>query len=58
MAHKFVIKKTSNDEYRAYFNYNNEKMFWTEGYSSKQGATDAIASIKENGPGAPIVDES
>lgn len=58
MAHKFVIKKTSNGEYRAYFNYNSEKMFWTEGYSSKSGAKDAIESIKKNGPDAPIEDES
>ncbi len=57
MAHKFVIKKTSNGEYRAYFNYNNEKMFWTEGYSSRSGAVDAIESLKKNGPGAPIEDE-
>ena len=58
MAHKFVIKKTSNGEYRAYFNYNSEKMFWTEGYSSRSGAVDAIESLKKNGPGAPIEDES
>ena len=57
MAHKFVIKKTSNGEYRAYFNYNSEKMFWTEGYSSRSGAVDAIESLKKNGPGAPIEDE-
>lgn len=58
MAHKFVIKKTSNGEFRAYFNYNSEKMFWTEGYSSKGGARDAIESIKKNGPGAPVEDET
>ena len=58
MAHKFVIKKTSNGEYRAYFNYNSEKMFWTEGYSSRSGAVDAIESLKKNGPGAPIEDEA
>ena len=27
MAHKFVIKKTSNGEYRAYFNFNNFLLF-------------------------------
>ena len=58
MAHKFVIKKTSNGEFRAYFNYNSEKMFWTEGYSSRSGAVDAIESLKKNGPGAPIEDEA
>ena len=58
MAHKFVIKKTSGGEYRAYFNYNSEKIFWTEGYSSKSGAQNAVDSIKKNGPGAEVVDES
>ena len=59
MAHKFVIRKSAaNGEYRAYFQYNNEKIFWTEGYASKSGARDAIASIKKNGPDADIVDES
>jgi uncharacterized protein YegP (UPF0339 family) len=28
-------------------------MFWTEGYSSKASAVNAIESIKKNGPGAP-----
>ncbi|WP_410805268.1 YegP family protein [Paraburkholderia sp. SIMBA_053] len=27
-------------------------MFWTEGYSSKASAVNAIESIKKNGPGA------
>ena len=58
MAHKFVIKKSSNGEFRAYFNYNSTKIFWTEGYSSKSGARDAFESIMKNGPGAPIEDES
>jgi uncharacterized protein YegP (UPF0339 family) len=56
MAHKFVIKKTDGGEYRAYFMYNSEKIFWTETYSSKSSATDAINSIKKNGPDAPIED--
>ena len=43
MAHKFVIKKTDGGEYRAYFMYNSEKIFWTETYSSKSSATDAIS---------------
>ncbi len=58
MAHKFVITKSANGEYRAYFNYNKEKIFWTEGYSSKAGAQNAIDSIRKNGPGAEVVDES
>ena len=58
MAHKFVIRKSANGEYRAYFEYNSEKIFWTEGYSSKASAKNAIESIIKNGPGAEIVDNS
>ena len=58
MAHKFVIRRSANGEYRAYFEYNKEKVFWTEGYSSKSGAKNAIESIKKNGPGAPTDDET
>ena len=59
MAHKFVIRKSDKSgEYRAYFEYNSEKIFWTEGYSSKASAQNAIDSIKKNGPGAPVEDES
>jgi len=42
MAHKFVIRKSDKSgEYRAYFEYNSEKIFWTEGYSSKSAAQNA-----------------
>jgi uncharacterized protein YegP (UPF0339 family) len=59
MAHKFVIRKSdANGEYRAYFEYNGEKIFWTEGYSSKSSAQNAIDSIKGSGPGAPVDDQS
>lgn len=58
MAHKFVIRKTSGGEYRAYFEYNSEKIFWTEGYSSKSGAQNAIDSILKNGPKAAVEDET
>ena len=59
MAHKFVIRKSDKSgEYRAYFEYNSEKIFWTEGYSSKSGAQNAIESIKNNGPGAPVDDQT
>lgn len=58
MAHRFVIRQSAaNGEYRAYFEYNSEKIFWTEGYSSKASAQNAIDSIKKNGPGAEVVDE-
>ena len=59
MAHKFVIRKMGKSgEYRAYFEYNGEKIFWTEGYSSKAAAKNAIESVKKNGPGAPTDDEA
>ena len=58
MAHYFEIKKNKAGEYVAYFKYNSETMFWTEGYSSKASAVNAIESIKKNGPGAPTEDNS
>ena len=54
MAHYFEIKKNKVGEFVAYFKYNSEPIFWTEGYSSKAGAQNAIESIKKNGPGAPV----
>lgn len=58
MAHHFKIKRNKGGEYVAYFMYNSEVMFWTEGYSSKASAQNAIESIKKDGPGADTVDES
>jgi len=52
MAHKFVIEQNKAGEYVAKFKYNSEVIFWTEGYSSKAGAKNAIESIKKNGPEA------
>jgi len=52
MAHKFVIETNKAGEFVAKFKYNNELIFWTEGYSSKAGARNAIDSIKKNGPDA------
>ncbi|MBX9797596.1 DUF1508 domain-containing protein [Sphingomonas sp.] len=57
MAHKFVIKKNKAGEFVAQFKYNSELMFWTEGYSSKASAVNAIESIKKNGPAAPTEEE-
>jgi uncharacterized protein YegP (UPF0339 family) len=54
MAHKFVIEKNKAGEFVAKFKYNSEIIFWTEGYSSKAGAKNAIASILKNGPAAPV----
>jgi uncharacterized protein YegP (UPF0339 family) len=58
MAHHFKIKKNKAGEFVAYFMYNSEAIFWTEGYSSKASAKNAIDSIKKNGPGAETVDET
>ncbi|QGN55326.1 DUF1508 domain-containing protein [Novosphingobium sp. Gsoil 351] len=56
MAHRFEIRQNKKGEYVAYFCYNSETMFWTEGYSSKASAKNAIESIKKNGVGAETVD--
>lgn len=56
MAHKFVIEKNKLGEFVAKFKYNSEVIFWTEGYSSKAGAQNAIDSVLKNGPGAPVED--
>ena len=58
MAHRFEIRKNKAGEFVAYFLYNSEAIFWTEGYSSKAGAQNAIESVKKNGPGADTVDAS
>jgi uncharacterized protein len=57
MAHKFVVEKNRAGEFVAKFKYNAETIFWTEGYSSKAGAKNAIESILKNGPGAPVEDD-
>lgn len=57
MAHHFKIKTNKAGEFVAYFMYNSEAIFWTEGYKSKASAKNAIESIKKNGPGAETVDE-
>jgi uncharacterized protein len=54
MAHYFEIKQNKAGEYVAYFKYNSESIFWTEGYKTKASAKNAIASVLKNGPGAEI----
>ena len=54
MAHRFVIEQNKSGEYVAKFKYNAETIFWTEGYSSRAGAQNAIDSVLKNGPNAPI----
>jgi uncharacterized protein len=58
MAHKFEIKKNKAGEFVAYFKYNSEAIFWTEGYKTKASAINAIESVKKNGPAADTVDNS
>lgn len=58
MAHKFEIWKDKKGEFRVRFKYNSETMFTTEGYASKASAQNAIDSMKKNGPGAPVEDNS
>lgn len=58
MPHTFEITKDKKGEFRVAFKYNSEKIFWTEGYSSKASARNAIASIIKNGPNAAVVDSS
>ncbi|WAT19100.1 YegP family protein [Aurantiacibacter sp. MUD11] len=58
MAHHFQIYKDKAGEFRVRFKYNDEIMFSTEGYASKSSAKNAIESIKKNGPGADVVDDS
>lgn len=54
MAHRFTIEQNKAGEYIARFKHNSEVIFWTEGYSSKAAARNAIASILKNGPDAPV----
>jgi uncharacterized protein YegP (UPF0339 family) len=58
MSHRFEIRKNKGGEFVAYYCYNSESIFWTEGYSSKSGAINAIESIKKNGPDAPCEDKT
>jgi hypothetical protein len=58
VAHKFEIWKDKKGEFRVKFKYNSETMFSTEGYSSKASAMNAIESMKKNGPGAEVEDNS
>lgn len=58
MAYRFEIRQNKAGEYVAYFCYNAETIFWTEGYSSKASAKNAIASIKGKGPDAEVVDKT
>src|SRR3546814_17146511 len=55
MAHYFEIKKNKKGEFVAYFKYNSESIFWTEGYSSKASAKNAIERSEERRVGKECV---
>jgi uncharacterized protein len=56
--HKFEVYKDEGGKFRARFKYGNEIMFSTQGYASRRSATNAIESIRKNGPAAPIEDNA
>jgi len=58
LAHKFEIYKDKKGEFRVRFKYNSEIMLSSEGYSSKESAKNAIASVKKNAPDAEVEDNS
>ena len=55
MAHRFEVRQNKAGQFVAYFCYNNETIFWTEGYSTEQSAKNAIDAIVRNGPTAEKV---
>jgi uncharacterized protein len=59
MPSSFEIYKDKKEEFRVRFKApNGEKMFASEGYSSKVAAKNAIKSILKNGPAAMVVDNT
>ncbi len=59
MPYKFEIYKDKREEFRVRFRApNGEKMFATEGYSSKASAKAVIKSIIKNSPKAAIDDQT
>jgi len=59
MPYTFEIYKDKKEEFRVRFvAKNGEKMFSSEGYSSKVAAKNAIKSILKNGPEAEVIDNT
>lgn len=59
MPYMFELYKDRAGEFRVRFKApNGEKMFGSEGYSSKSAASNAIKSLLKNGPGAAVVDNT
>jgi uncharacterized protein YegP (UPF0339 family) len=58
MPYKFEVYKDKKDEFRVRFRApNGEKMFSSEGYSSKSSAMNAIKSIVKHG-GKAVIDDT
>jgi len=43
-----------NDGYRARFYYNQELIWWTEGYTRRAGAENAITAARQHAATAPL----
>lgn len=57
MAGKFELYTDKSGEYRFRLKAGNGEVIATsEGYSSKSGALDGIASVQRNAPGAEVVE--
>ena len=58
-GYRFEIVKSKDDQHFVRFVASNgETMVRTETYASKASANTAIASLKKNGPGAPVDDQA
>ena len=58
MAHKFTISAAASEQFKFAFEYNGEKIFWSENYKQKASAKSAIESLRQNAPGAATIDRS
>lgn len=56
MPHSFRIKSAKGGQFVASYVYNAETIFWSETYAAKDGARNAIASLKKNVAEAGVVD--
>jgi uncharacterized protein YegP (UPF0339 family) len=57
MAGKFEIWTDAKGEYRFHLTAGNGEVIATsEGYASKAGAKNGIASVQQNAPGAEVVE--
>jgi uncharacterized protein YegP (UPF0339 family) len=58
MAHNFQMYKDKEGLFRVRFRYNHEIIASTQGYKEKSSAENAIHSMKTNGPGAEVIDDT